>query len=435
VIGYAVVKQLVRLCLLLCLLLVPGLARALPSPAAASAGTEIYVITFGPGDHPFSKFGHNAVLVLDHEQHTDFVYNFGTFAASPTLISDFLQGRLMYWVSVGRWRPTFAAYAANNRSVSAQKLSLSPAETRQLVARLEHNALPENRYYRYDYYLDNCSTKVRDVLDEVTGGSLANSKNIPARQSWREHTSRLTTDSPWLNLGLNLLLAQGVDVPRSRWEEMFLPSVLADQLATAKKSDGTPLVAEQVLWHRAERPPLAETPPRHLWLPLVGVIVGASLKVLARRTGKSRVALAAFTAIVALLGTAAGLLGCVFAFFWFATDHGFAHANENLFALPPWALLLPVAAIGAFSRRQIWVRRVQRLTLLLTAGSALGLLLKLLPWFRQDNWIFLGFALGLWGMLSLALRRAYLPAPTPEASAEFATRRELSRNPIGSGAR
>lgn len=395
----------------------------------------MYVITFGPGDHPFSKFGHNAVLVLDHERGTDAVYNFGTFsAASPTLISDFMQGRLLYWVSVGSWGPTFAAYAADNRSVSAQKLELSPAETQRLIARLERSAAPEHRYYRYDYYLDNCSTKVRDVLDDVTGGSLAASKSLPAKQSWREHTSRLTVDSPWLNLGLNLLLAQGVDVPRSRWDEMFLPSALAEQLALTRKADGSQLVAERVLWHRAQRAPLAETPPRHLWLPLVGMLLGAGLVGLARLGRKSRLALTAFTTLVALLGAAAGLLGCIFSFFWFATDHYFAHSNENLFALPPWALLLPVAAIGAFKQGGRWIRRSQWLALLLLAGSALGFALKLLPWFRQDNWVFLGFALGLWGLLALALREAYLPVAAREEPTRESAPPELSSRSIEPGA-
>src|SRR5690606_18388876 len=140
-----------------------------------------------------------------------------------------------------------------------------------------------------------------------------------------------------------------------------------------------------------------------------------SLLGLAHLARRSRPALLAFTALVTLLGTLAGALGCIFAFFWFGTDHAFAHANENLFALPPWALLLPVAAIGAFWKPQRWVERLQRLGLLLAGGTALGVVVKLLPWFRQDNWIFLGFTLGLWGLLALALRRAYLPAlPHPE---------------------
>src|SRR5690606_2115042 len=114
--------------------------------------------------------------------------------------------------------------------------------------RLAHNALPANRYYRYHYYLDNCSTKVRDVLDEALAGPLSASKQAPATLSWCQHTSRLTQDSLWVNLGLNLLLAGGVDQRSTRWEEMFLPSVLQDELANARRSNGQPLVQETLVW-------------------------------------------------------------------------------------------------------------------------------------------------------------------------------------------
>src|SRR5690606_9761558 len=199
------------------------------APRASAPAVDVFVLTFGPGDHLFSKFGHNAVLVVDKQRQLDHVYNFGTFSfSSPTLFSDFLQGRLMYWVSVGKKGSTLAAYAGDNRSVVAQKLSLTSRETEQLLERLARSALPENRFYRYHYYLDNCSTRVRDVLDEVLDGQLRKSKRVPAALTWREHTSRLTRDSPWINLGLNVVLGSDVDRDNSRWEEMFLPAVLQE---------------------------------------------------------------------------------------------------------------------------------------------------------------------------------------------------------------
>lgn len=393
---------------------------------------DIFVITFGPGDHPFSKFGHNAVLVVDQKTGKTWVYNFGTFsAASPTLITDFLQGRLMYWVSVGDWRHTFAAYASANRSVFAQKLDLDAHQKAHLVDRLATNALPQNRYYRYDYYLDNCSTRVRDVLDEVLGGRLARAKLAPAELNWREHTSRLTQDSFWLNLGLNLLLTGGVDTPKTRWEEMFLPSVLSDQLAQTHLADGRPLVERQVLWHRANRPPAPQSPPRRgLLLLLAGVVLAGGLALLGTRAQNSRAAQAAFTAVVSLLGVVAGVLGSIFAFFWLFTDHYFAHANENLLVFPPWALILPVATLGAWSHRRFWVRLVRGISATLAGGVALGLFLKVLPQFHQDNWMFLGLMFPIWGMVAAQLRRLYPVeklAPTVDAQADS---EKLTPSPI-----
>jgi hypothetical protein len=396
-------------------------ASALPATAPAAlpdVPLGVYVLTFGPGDHPFSKFGHNAVLVLDRNDGSDRVYNFGTFdARSPSLITDFLQGRLMYWVSVSQLGGTFAAYARDNRSISAQRLNLDPAETREFVALLAQSALPENRYYRYDYYLDNCSTKVRDLLDRALAGRLQQARQVPNKLSWREHTSRLTKDSVALNLGLNLLLAGGVDVERSRWEEMFLPSVLAEELGAARLSDGRPLVAETRLWHEARRSPLAERPPeRAPWLLALGVAIGGLALGLGHAASRraTRYALAARYALATLallLGATAGLLGCIFSFFWLCTDHAFAYANENLLLFPPWAFVLSVAAIGAAFERPRFVALLERTVMLLAAGSVLALAIKVLPQCRQDNWMFLAAAIPLWGMLTLAVRRAYKRNP------------------------
>jgi len=127
-----------------------------PAPAAASVPAaapvpvedplSIYVLTFGPGDHPFFMFGHDAVLVRDRAARTDKVYNFGTFRFdSPQLIVEFLKGRLTYWLSVSPLPFVLESYAAENRSVAVQELVLPPDEKRTLRDRLDENALPRNR--------------------------------------------------------------------------------------------------------------------------------------------------------------------------------------------------------------------------------------------------------------------------------------------------
>jgi hypothetical protein len=127
---------------------------ALVPRAARASGTEpgdeftISVLTMGPGDHPFFKFGHNAILVHDAALQRDEVYNFGTFQfQSATLISDFMKGRLRYWLSVQSFGSTVAHYRSENRSLEAQELALSAAQKRLLVDRLRRNAEPDQRYY------------------------------------------------------------------------------------------------------------------------------------------------------------------------------------------------------------------------------------------------------------------------------------------------
>jgi len=87
---------------------------------------SVYVLTFGPGDHPFFKFGHDAIWIHDVEEGTDKVYNFGTFAFSPRVIVDFLHGRMTYWLSVSGLMATLASYQHENRTIDVQVGRLRP---------------------------------------------------------------------------------------------------------------------------------------------------------------------------------------------------------------------------------------------------------------------------------------------------------------------
>ncbi|HEX2672805.1 MAG TPA: DUF4105 domain-containing protein, partial [Polyangiaceae bacterium] len=147
-----------RLCFLLLVLLAMFASSTLRA-AEPSAGLSISLLTMGPGAHPFTKFGHSAIWIHDPSAQIDEVYNYGTFAFdSPTLMVDSVAGKLPYWLSVQSMRGTLRTYRTQGRSLVASELELTPAEAARLYAALRENARPENAYYRYDYYRDNCST-------------------------------------------------------------------------------------------------------------------------------------------------------------------------------------------------------------------------------------------------------------------------------------
>src|SRR5690606_13906200 len=101
----------------------------------------VSLLTMGPGDEAFFKFGHNAIRVRYPGPNRDYVYNFGTFAFdSPTLILDFLTGKFRYWLSVQGFESTVRHYAQANRSVYEQELSLAGYQARHLADVLEVNA-------------------------------------------------------------------------------------------------------------------------------------------------------------------------------------------------------------------------------------------------------------------------------------------------------
>lgn len=415
-----------------------GASLADTPSAHAAPGDEltVSVLTFGPGDHPFFKFGHNAILVHDDVRHADWVYNYGTFGfESPLLVIDFLKGKLRYWLSVQSLRGTIAAYKRENRTIDAQELNLTGTQKLELKRRLELNARDENKYYKYDYYRDNCSTRVRDPIDAITEGSIkAVAVGTPAQFTWRGHTQRLVADSPAFYFALNIAMGDVIDKKIDVWEEMFLPSKLQETLRKARVTlpcaDGAPAntCGDQPLVKRerhlltAERGPLRAAPPG--WtLPclLVGLLSGSVFAFLGdrARSAASKAPRVALGALLSATGLLFGLLGCIFVMFWVATDHEVAWHNENILQCAPWLIVVAGSGIGVARGKATSIERAKKLVTAAAAAAFAGLLLKVLPMFDQDNAQIMAFTIPLWAGAALGLHRmtsvegprAMTPAP------------------------
>jgi ribosome modulation factor len=281
-----------------------------------------------------------------------------------------------------------------------QWLDLDPAQARELANALAVNARPENMFYRYDYYRDNCSTRVRDALDRALGGGLkAQLSGRSQGNTWRSESVRLAWPAKWMAFGFHLGLAGSADRPLSRWEESFIPMRLRDALREVKRADGKPLVAaEQVLLpHRISQPP-AETPRWRVPALFIGLAAGLLLAWIGRRHPR---ALAAFALP---FWTVCSLLGLVMAYLWIGSEHMAAHGNENLLLLSPLCLfLLP----GGWStlRGRATSSRFRRLLWLVAASAAIAGFLKFLPFRPQQNveWVLLLLP------IHLALARSFDP--------------------------
>jgi hypothetical protein len=380
-----------------CSLGVSGSAQAqVPSPAPLAP--KVSVITFGPGDETFSKFGHDAILLSDPRQppqRRELVFNYGTFRFdSPWLIMDFLKGKLSYWLSASSLQQTLAVYRRANRSVSVQELNLSPEAANALSAFLYENVKPENAYYRYDYYRDNCATRIRDVVDRFLGHRLAAASHGPAPLTYREHTRRLTVASPYLFFALDLAMGPLIDQPVTEWEEMFLPARVAAKLDQLTDAQGAPVVRARYSLFEASRPPESASAPGYRWGWLtLGVSLGLLLYLLGRAHG--RVARICQSLAMALFGILAGLLGSALLVLWLLTDHDVTYWNQNVLLCPIWALVLPVLAVD-FARQ---VPRRARLLMSLVAASvasALLALLLLISPLRQSTGPAVSFFLPIW---------------------------------------
>lgn len=343
----------------------PLFAADRPQPEEA----EVWLVTYGPGEIYWQRFGHNAIWIRDPGLGLDHVFNFGFFDFNQEdFFLRFLQGRMLYFSAAQPAQEEFAGYINENRSIRAQRLDLAPRQKLRLIEYLLDEIRPENRDYLYDYYVDNCSTRVRDALDLAMDGLLkAEFIPVPARQTWRDHTRRVTTGDFWLYLGLETGLGSPVDKGISRWDEMFIPETLADAVAAVEYSGAgmvRPLVLEDVLLYTSS----AQAPPASVaaWWPRYLL---ASLAVVFAAWLLSRYAPLHLTVLLARSWLVfSGLVGFGLLFLWFATDHSVARYNMNLLVFcPAW-----VFAAFCKGREKIVLQ-------VITGVSALALVLAWFP--------------------------------------------------------
>ncbi|WP_306581430.1 DUF4105 domain-containing protein [Dokdonella sp.] len=387
----------------------PPAAGPAPLPAGeatpATAGhPAISLLTVGPGDIYFERFGHNAIVVRDPASGEALAYNYGMFDFSEAhFLANFVRGHMTYQLAANALDADLAQYRAEGRSVEEQVLDLAPAQAQRLVAFLEWNALPENARYRYDYFSANCSTRVRDALDRALGGALlAQSEGRSRGYTDRLDALRLMAPEPALMLLIDLGLGPYADRRIDFWDESFVPETLAAVVARARiGADAQPLVTttrELAANHVAVPPAL---PPDLRW-PFLGLGIGLGLGLhwFARRQAcAARIGLATFAVVFESL---CGLGGIALLYLWLGSDHVAAWRNENLLLLSPLCLLLVPGWIGhARGRRARGGTRT--LAWLVVAGALFALASKILPWFPQANlhWIVLLLPIHL--ALALAL--------------------------------
>jgi hypothetical protein len=369
----------------------PPAPEPLP-PAPPPDPLHVYVMTMGPGDHPFFRFGHDAIWIHDSAAGTDRVYNFGTFRFdSPRLIFDFLGGRLNYWLSVSSLPRVVAEYAHENRSVVAQELNLAPERKAALQAALDVNAQPENRLYKYDYFLDNCATRVRDAVDRAADGRLRASASAPGRMSLRAHALRMTAQPLWLYLALDIVLGPAVDRPIDRWGEMFLPEELQRGLVDAQ------LVSQQQTLAVAQRPPPREVPPA--WgtrFFAVGLGWGALMFLLGWAGRVRRPARVVLGILISLWGLAVGFVGCFLLYVWVATDHVVAHRNQNILLFAPWAIALVGFGVGVAMGRPGATRTARGLAVAAVVAVLIACAFKAGIVAHQENGALIAFFFPAW---------------------------------------
>ena len=346
-----------------------------PPPGAA---VTVSVLTFGPGEEVFERFGHVAIRVQRPGTGLDAAFNWGMFSfEQPHFIQRFLTGDTKYWMQGFNGAAFIAEYRAQHREVWEQELALTATQKDSLVKFLDWTQREENRYYRYDYYRDNCSTRVRDALDGILGGALRRAAASRAHGvSYRRETLRLAAAFPALSLGMDFVLGPRADVPSTGWEELFVPMRLRDLLRevriTAPDGAQLPLVVRESKLVTDPTYTEAGAPPSMIPRALgIGLLVAALFLQGLPRVRARHVAIRwSFVVVVVGWSLAVGLVGALLLGAGLFTKHFYMGANLNLLLATPLSLALALVVPVAF--RPSASARIRSAAMALTRAAAVA---------------------------------------------------------------
>ncbi|MDE3235142.1 MAG: DUF4105 domain-containing protein [Bacteroidota bacterium] len=307
---------------------------------ADSCGLQISILTCAPADELYATFGHSAIRVIDSVKHTDIVFNYGTFDFSdPDFYTKFMRGHLDYFLSIEPYNSFTEQYIEDKRTIYEQILHLTCEEKQRIYAALIKNLEGSNRYYKYDFLYDNCTTRIRDMVFNNVNGSNVRGKITPEGTTFRNmlHEYLDKGGKPWSKLGIDILLGSPVDKKVSVKNAMFLPDYLMKGIDSTVVDHHSLIVASKNI-------ALLETPPDTAsgkYQPLIWSMI-FSLFIVWMSFTKAKWAGITLKLLDSFLLYATGIVGILLAFMWTGTDHWVCKYNYNLF----WAL--PTNFVAAF---------------------------------------------------------------------------------------
>jgi hypothetical protein len=358
--------------------------------AQLSDQAEISILTGSPGEQLYSTFGHSAIRVYDPVNEIDLAYNYGTFDFNTShFYLKFARGKLKYTLSVETFEHFVISYIRHERTITEQPLILSPTEKNKLYQALLINAQPENREYQYDFFHDNCATRVRDIIANNISDTLQFTKpgNIN-NFTFRKAIALYLKESPWVKLGLNLILGEPTDDTVTEKSIQFLPDYLMTQFESAKRtSDNSSIVETTKTIYSANK---LEIKPEIT--PLKTFIIICLFVLLISFYGFKKHKSTRWLDFI--LFSPSGLLGLLIIFLWFLTDHTATGPNWNiLWANPLLIIFLFLKSYNNFFKCLACIIFVgQLICLLLFATFKQYLPLELIPiWFMFLIRIYLRF--------------------------------------------
>ncbi len=329
--------------------------------AEDSQAKEAWLVTYGPGEVYYERFGHNALWLKNPARKIDHIFNFGFFDFNqPNFLSRFLRGDTLYFAAARSPEAEFEEYISTGRSISLQKLKLNSNQYQRLEDYLVEQVQPAKRDYQYQYFRNNCSTRVRDALDFALDGKLQQTLlNLPAGVDIRQQIHTAAAGDPWLYLGMDIAMGSSLDQPQSQWQATFIPEVLATVLTQLPEIAGG-----MVDYYQPSVDTQTEQPLRYLFIAsmlLAGLMVLVATRPWQSSKRKSHRLLATIWLVFCSLS------GGFLLWLWLATAHTDAINNWNIVLLNP--LYIPV---------MLWLRKrpyaLRYLAVLVAASTLMAIL-------------------------------------------------------------
>ncbi len=311
-----------------------------------SDNAEISVLTIGPGSSLNDAFGHNAFRIKDNSLGLDFTFNYGVFDFdTPNFYIKFARGKLNYRIERNQYKNFINFYILQNRTVKEQVLNLSQIEKQKLFEYLVNNYKPENQYYLYDFFYDNCATKIKDVTNIALDNKIKFNdpeefKQETFRQLIHDHVDR----NSWGSLGIDIALGSVIDKKATSEEHMFLPSYIFTFFENSTINDSKNLVKQTtVLYEKVN----SSKSGNFLTSPLMvfGVI---SLLILLITFFDFKKKKCSKWLDVFIFGFT-GIIGIIILLLWFATDHSATAQNYNLL----WAFAINIFLIPQLFKKTV----------------------------------------------------------------------------------
>lgn len=360
------------------------------SKAAAqdSSHIRISLLTCTPGTELYSTFGHSALRVIDSNKVSDHVYNFGTFNFDdPGFYLKFVRGQLRYYVNVEEFQDFKFGYITENRGITEQLLNLTPAEKTTILRALVENIKEENKFYMYDFFFDNCTTRLRDIIVKYHQPKPLLPAVMPTEYTFRNaiHQYLDGNNMLWSKFGIDILLGAPTDAVMTIPQQQFLPENLMKALDSTKNI--SIISSTKNLYILGE-----SNYKKSFFTPLVlfaSILISFILASLFKNNASQNI----LQVMDAFLFFTVGLLGVLLIFMWLGTDHIMTKNNYNLL----WAW--PIHIFYAF-----FINKNNKIVKAYSLLISIFLMLLLCSWFflaqKMNNALLPLIVLMIWRAVS-----------------------------------